>query len=288
MADGSPVIIKDTSVRRRFYSGERIAPVGAMMFDRPPGGHDFRFGTPIEEDIPPGRAVGPFQRSATPHELMENSDSGPQVSGAIFSMGEIYAPFPPVGMWLLAGASTAPIWRVTGANSLSDAWGGQAGIPIYVHDKADDNDYVSAAASEAVLTAYLRARGRGPVADRIEKFLDILTQEPDEAPIAMDSLRSLVSFVLMTPNLRTPIVGADWEGLMELEWHLADNGDPDSYWGRGNGVVSLKFLRSGLIQYVALSGPHQEGVERLRKQGESTKEYMLRSLGEFTPRITRA
>ena len=75
---------------------------------------------------------------------------------------------------------------------------------------------------------------------------------------------------------------------MELEWHLKDNGDPNSVWGRGNGVVSMKFLGSGKIQYVALSGPYRPGIERAEKQDESTKEEIMDSLGMFAHRITTA
>ena len=141
--------------------------------------------------------------------------------------------------------------------------------------------------SQDVLASFLKENGHQSVADRIERHLALLSEDPDEPPIVIESLRSMVGLIVMVPNLGTPIVGSDPEGLMELEWHLPDNGDPDSFWGRGSGVVSLKFLSSGLVQYVALSGPHQKGIERLRKQGESTKQYLLSSLGEFTPRITR-
>ena len=161
--------------------------------------------------------------------------------------------------------------------------------PTFMRSRAvASNIDLSAVESDVELVDYLSDKGNQAVAERVKAYLDLLAEEPEDAPIVIESLQSLVEFIVMTPDLVIPIVGSDREGLMELEWHLADTGDPASFWGRGNGVVSLKFLRSGLIQYVALSGPHQKGVERLRKQGESTKEFMLSSLGEFTPRITRA
>ena len=120
---------------------------------------------------------------------------------------------------------------------------------------------MSAAESEIDLLAHLREKGRQPIADRIEEFLALLAEEPDEAPIAIDSLRSLVIFVFMTPHLRTPIVGSDREGLMELEWNLADDGDPDSFWGRGNGCSVLE------IPYV---GPYPvRGTVRAPSEGRS-------------------
>ena len=240
-------------------------------------------------DVPLGRDEDRLPQALPWYYAMEKPESVLQLSEAIVAAGKISTPVLVAGGWPLVGASAVEVMGESVlARLFSQAGGFLVGLPTHGRGKVEDSDYISAAESEAALIAYLKERGRSPVADRIEEFLALLAEEPDEALISMDSLRSLVSFVLMTPRLRTPIVGSDREGFMELEWHLADNGDSDSFWGRGNGVVSLKFLRSGLIQYVALSGPHQKGVERLRKQGESTKEYMLRSLGEFAPRITHA
>ena len=139
--------------------------------------------------------------------------------------------------------------------------------------------------TEEMLLDLLAERGQTTVAGRIKEFFTLRSQEVDEPSVVMESLRSLVGFVIQTPNLAAPIIGSDPKGLMELEWHLHDNGNPDSFWGRGNGVVSMKFLKSGLIQYVALSGPYREGSERLEAQGVSTKAATMTSLGEFAVRI---
>ena len=137
-----------------------------------------------------------------------------------------------------------------------------------------------------VLLDCLAVMGRKDVADRIQQYLDIVDDEPDEPPVAVESLRSVVSFIVQQPKLAPPIVGSNPQGLMELEWHLKDNGDPNSVWGRGNGVVSMKFLGAGKIQYVALSGPYRPDAEREETQGESTKEKIMDSLGVFAHRIT--
>ena len=135
------------------------------------------------------------------------------------------------------------------------------------------------------LIEHLRAYGRHLVADRIQQFLVIRNEDPDEPPIVIESLRSLVGFILQERRLIPPVIGSDPSGLMELEWHLADNGDPNSIWGRGNGVVSMRFLRSGNIQYVALSGPKRRGQERLRIIGEATKREMIAKLDAFAQRV---
>ena len=137
-----------------------------------------------------------------------------------------------------------------------------------------------------VLLSTLRVYGCEVVASSIQEFLSIIEEDPDEPPITRESLLSLVQFLIQEPQLEPPIISSDPNGLMEIEWHLLDNGDPSTPWGRGNGVISLKFLESGNIQYVALSGPRRKGHDRLRLHGESTKCEMLAKLGEFAGKIT--
>ena len=138
---------------------------------------------------------------------------------------------------------------------------------------------------EPELLSLLRGSGQIHVADSIQEYLDIRDQEPDEPPVAVESLRSLVTFIIQEPNLLPPIVGSDPQGYMEIEWHLEDSGDPRSVWGRGNGVVSLRFLKSGEIQYVALSGPFRRGHERLKLRGRSTRSQIISDLREFAERV---
>ena len=137
-----------------------------------------------------------------------------------------------------------------------------------------------------VLMSALVIYGCAAAAAKIQEFLAIREEDPDEPPINRESLLSLVQFLIQEPQLLPPVVSSDLDGLMEMEWHLLDNGDPNTPWGRGNGVVSLKFLKSGSIQYVALSGPRRRGQDRLRLHGEATKCEMLADLGEFAQKIT--
>jgi hypothetical protein len=131
----------------------------------------------------------------------------------------------------------------------------------------------------------LRVFGHEHTAEHIQQYLEDRDLDLDEPPVVIESLRSLAAFIIQEQGLLSPSVGTDPQGLIEAEWHLRDNGNPDSMWGKGNGIVSMKFLESGIIQFVALSSPYGEGVQRITKRGESTREFMMSSLGEFTPRI---
>ena len=147
-------------------------------------------------------------------------------------------------------------------------------------------DLASGLSSVDALLKYLRVHEKNLMADRIQQFLDVRNEDPEEPPIVTESLRSLVEFIIQEPMLRPPAISSDPEGLMELEWHLADDGNSDSIWGRGKGVVSMRFLQSGNIRYVALSGPYRRGLERLRILGEATKREMIARLGPFAQRVT--
>ena len=136
------------------------------------------------------------------------------------------------------------------------------------------------------LLTVLRRHRKATVAERIERYLDLRDREPDRPPIVIGSLRSLVKLFIEVPDLLPPIVGSDPRGCMEIEWHLRDNGDPDSVWGRGNGVVSLKFLESGDIQFVALSGPFRRGQERLKLNGTASRNEIMADLHEFAQMVT--
>ena len=142
--------------------------------------------------------------------------------------------------------------------------------------------------NRASLLILLRRLGQPHIADRIQRYFDARDQEPDEPPIIIESLSSLVNFIVQESHLLTPIIGSDPEGHMEIEWHLQDNGDPSSVWGRGNGVVSLRFLKSGDVHYVALSGPFRRGQERLKIHGKSTRDDIIANLREFAERVTNS
>ncbi len=133
---------------------------------------------------------------------------------------------------------------------------------------------------------HFREQGGGErVGNQIASYLGVRAEEADdESPLVPASMRSMLTFIRGFPSLSSFAVGATPHGLMALEWRLADTGDSGSHWGRGAGVVSLIFLESGLVQYVAVSGPHR-GAERIEAQGVTRREYLAPALGEFGARI---
>ena len=130
---------------------------------------------------------------------------------------------------------------------------------------------------------YLDEHGRADTARDVAEHISLL--EDDDPPVIVESLRYMAEFMLMHPQLKMPFVWSTPDGgLMGLEWHIENESDPSGLWGH-TGIVTLVFWASGLVRFVALSGSVELGDYRLQASGTTTREYVLRSLGEFTDKI---
>ncbi len=129
-------------------------------------------------------------------------------------------------------------------------------------DVAEENDILDA----------LRSHGLDEVAVRLVQLRILLDEDPDEPDIAIESLRSFVDFFLQETHLPVPEIGAGPEGFVEAEWRIPSGEEGSAtpnepYWGRGEGILAMKFLPTGLIRFAATSGPVGRGKERLRTSG---------------------
>ncbi len=127
---------------------------------------------------------------------------------------------------------------------------------------AEENDVLDA----------LRSHGLDEVAVRLVQLRIRLDEDPDEPDIAIESLRSFADFFLQETHLPVPEIGAGPEGFVEAEWRITPSGNGranpnERYWGRGDGILAMKFLPTGLIRFAATSGPVGRGRERLRTSG---------------------
>ena len=269
MAESNLVSVESPSYRG-WHSGEPIAHIASLMVGHPPEDHTGKIRIPYEGNVLAGREAGPQQQPATRGLPTEQAELRTPICGADVLALIRYDDTRERSIRNWGLVLDAQIEGV--AARFAREWGSlPASVPIHLAVEADAFRYISALDSEAALIAYLRERERITVADRIEEFLALLAEEPDEVPIAMESLRSLVVFVLMTPHLRAPIVGADREGLMELEWHLADDGDPDNFWGRGErcSVFEISYVGSYPVRGTVRAS--SEGSRTFAKAGGINK-----------------
>ena len=137
----------------------------------------------------------------------------------------------------------------------------------------------------------LRSHGLNKVAARLVQQLEMLEEDPEEPDLAIESLRSFAEFFIQETHLPVPEIGAGPEGFVEAEWRIASNGEKmapsdESYWGRGDGILAMKFLPTGLIRFVATSGPAGRGKERLRTSGILPRTNILPAVQTFVSRLT--
>ncbi len=137
----------------------------------------------------------------------------------------------------------------------------------------------------------LRAFGRDELAARIAQLQELLAADPDAPDLILESLQSFASFFTHEDRLPVPEVGAGPEGFLEAEWQIPANGGsmpaPDGrHWGSGDGILAIKFLSAGLVQFAATSGPAGQGKERLRAGGILPKKDIMSAVQPFVFRLT--
>ena len=143
---------------------------------------------------------------------------------------------------------------------------------------------------EKEIVEAMRSHGLNEVAARLVQLIEMLDEDPDEPDLAIESLRSFAEFFMQEIHLPVPEIGAGPEGFVEAEWRISSNGEkmapPDeSYWGRGDGILAMKFLPTGLVRFAATSGPAGRGKERLRTSGILPRTSILPAVQTFVSRL---
>ena len=160
------------------------------------------------------------------------------------------------------------------------------------------HSFTKVAESEEEIVAAMRWYGLVAIADRLNRLKALIAEDPDEPDLVPESLRSFADFFMHEDRLPVPEVGVGPEGFLEAEWRIPAKREapviapfvrwvrPDErYWGQGDGILAMKFLPSGSIQYAAVSGPVGRGKERLRSSGVYSKNSIMPAIQAFTSRL---
>ena len=131
---------------------------------------------------------------------------------------------------------------------------------------------------------YLKASDFYAEAEGLERFLEELKDEEESLVVNMKSLQSAIRFIEMGgfPN---PSWDIDHVGRVSLSWIVPpDVNDPNrECWEDSGGIIGMKFLPSALIQFAALSGPHEKGKERLKLSGTLSLTMVREIFNMFSP-----
>lgn len=152
--------------------------------------------------------------------------------------------------------------------------GSAEGTRVYRDDRSIAADRVLAATQPGEVVAALSLGGCRSAADRI-KDLNEMTSDaaPDEANIVLASLRELALFLLSQHRLVDPEIGLSPDGLLLAEWASNERG-----------VLAMKFLPDGIIQFAGVSAVGRAGP-RLRVHGGLPKDRALDAVRAFVPSV---
>ncbi len=106
-------------------------------------------------------------------------------------------------------------------------------------------DRVLGATEPCDIVAAVRLLGFRAIADRLEYLQDLSGEDDsDEPAMVLDSLRELAFFLVSDHHYGDPEIAISPDGCLQTEWQV----------GR-TGIIAMKFLPTGFIQFAGVSGP---------------------------------
>ena len=124
--------------------------------------------------------------------------------------------------------------------------------------------------SRAEMTDALRKAGLDQSADRLGYLRRLAEEDPDEEPIAIESLLQLTAFLIDERELGEPQIGVSPGGVALAQWRVM-----------GAGVLALEFLGSEKIRFAGTSGPGGQNGESLRVSGTLPRTKALQVVKPF-------
>ncbi len=121
------------------------------------------------------------------------------------------------------------------------------------------------------MVSILRRLGLGAAADRLSYLLRVVEDEPDEAPVQIDSLRHLALFLITERRLRLPRIGVSPDGVLQVEWRVEDSG-----------ILAMWFLVDGRVQFAAAVGEGRSDAADKRVSGILPKDEAMQAVRPFT------
>ena len=165
-------------------------------------------------------------------------------------------------------------------------------------DAPDVGGKIAAADDVEGILENLRAGGLRDLAGQLEYKKRVIEDDPDEMPISLESARCFAAFVVAESLSGSPNVTVDPYGYVGLEWVIPDphfsgfektmgrsGKDDDHVWGKGDGVLGVWFLPTGMVRVYGTSGPVGQGVERLRVNSTVTPGYVINEVKPFLYRL---
>ena len=133
-------------------------------------------------------------------------------------------------------------------------------------------DSILSARSHEQILAALPPLGLGSIAKRLTYLHEITGDEdPDEPPMAFSSLQQCALFFASESGHADADLGISPDGLLQALWR------PE-----GRGVLAIRFLPSGFLQFAGVS-ESSTPAERRRVHGTLPKDQALQAVRPFLP-----
>ncbi len=120
----------------------------------------------------------------------------------------------------------------------------------------------------------LRQFGLTTIADRLGYLHSLAAEDPEETPIALESLRRLSKFVVGQRRLPDPEIAVSPDGFAQAEWLIADSG-----------ILAMEFMPSDTIRFAAVSGPTNGETQQVRVSGVLPTSDALDAVRVFTDQL---
>ena len=125
------------------------------------------------------------------------------------------------------------------------------------------------------VVALLRRSGLEGIAARLDYLRQVVDEDPEHPPMAIESLRSLARFLVAERQLPHPQISVGPDGLLSAQWRTTSND-----------VMAMEFLGSGLIRFAALSSPG-DPEDPWSVSGTLPRNEVMTAVEPFTVRMQR-
>ena len=171
-------------------------------------------------------------------------------------------------------SSNRPKQAPRAGTAVQDGTAPSAGL-VCRQDGSRASSNVATATEQGEVIAILRSSGSSAIADRLGYLHRLAVDDPDEKPIAFESLRRLALFIMDQRRLPDPEIGVSPEGFAQAEWGVGDDG-----------LLAMEFLPADMIRFAAISHPARSGTQRLSVNGVLATADTLDAVRVFTDRLT--
>ena len=121
----------------------------------------------------------------------------------------------------------------------------------------------------------IKCFGRTPIANRLHYLYDLPTDEPNQKPMNLESLKGFALFIMNNTHLPYPDITLNPDGCITVEWYAVDHS-----------TLILEFLSSELVEYLAVPpesahpGQYSSGVSSIDCVTDDVKQAIHRLMSQ--------